>query len=70
MGCRHLAGRTRPAIANERLSRNANGQVALLLESPHRDGVTHVIVSALAYMQRLAALVPACDPFAGSRLRN
>jgi hypothetical protein len=53
--CRYI---TRPAIANERLSRNSKGQVVLQLKSPYRDGTTHIVMSALEFMQRLAALVP------------
>jgi squalene cyclase len=36
--CRYI---TRPALANERLSRNAKGQVVLQLKIPYRDGTTH-----------------------------
>ena len=53
--CRNI---TRPAIANERLSRNAKGQVVLRLKSPYRDGMTHIVMSAQEFTQRLAALVP------------
>ena len=53
--CRYI---TRPAIANERLSRNAKGQVVLQLKSAYRDGTTHIARSAQEFMQRLAALVP------------
>ena len=49
---------TRPAIANERLKRNPAGQVVLQLKSPYRDGTTHIVMSPLELMQRLAALVP------------
>jgi hypothetical protein len=49
---------TRPAIANERLSRNAKGQVVLKLKSPYRDGTTHIVMQPHEFMQRLAALVP------------
>ncbi len=49
---------TRPAIANERLSRNGKGQVLLQLKSPWRDGTTHIVMSPLEFMQPLAALVP------------
>jgi len=47
-----------PAIANERLQRNRAGQVVLQLKSAFRDGTTHVVMSPLEFMQRLAALVP------------
>jgi hypothetical protein len=49
---------TRPAIANDRLKRNRAGQVVLQLKSPYRDGATHILMWALQFMQRLAALVP------------
>ena len=47
-----------PAIANERLKRNRAGQVVLQLKSPYKDGTTHIVMSPLEFMQRLAALVP------------
>jgi hypothetical protein len=53
--CRYI---TRPAIANERLKRNQAGQVVLQFKSPYRDGTTHIVMSPLEFMQRLAALVP------------
>ncbi len=53
--CRYI---TRPAIANERLSRNAKGQVVLQLKSPYRDGTTHIVMQPQEFMRRLTALVP------------
>ena len=53
--CRYI---TRPAIANERLKRNGAGDVVLQLKSAWRDGTTHIVMSPLEFMQRLAALVP------------
>ena len=53
--CRYI---TRPAIANQRLKRNPAGQLVLQLKSPWRDGTTHIVMSPLELMQRLAALVP------------
>ena len=53
--CRYI---TRPAIANERLELNSAGDVVLQLKSPYKDGTTHVVMSPLDFMQRLAALVP------------
>jgi hypothetical protein len=53
--CRYI---TRPAIANERLKRDGSGDVVLQLKSPWRDGTTHIRMSPLEFMQRLAALVP------------
>ena len=49
---------TRPALANERVQTNAAGQVVLKLKTAWRDGTTHLIMSPLEFMQRLAALVP------------
>ena len=53
--CRYL---TRPAIANDRLTRNHAGQGVLTLKTPYREGATHIVMSPLEFMQRLAALVP------------
>ena len=53
--CRYIS---RPAIANERLKRNRAGDVVLELKSAFKDGTTHVVMSPLEFMQRLAALVP------------
>ena len=53
--CRYI---TRPALANERVQTNAAGQVMLKLKTPWRDGTTHLVMSPLEFMQRLAALVP------------
>jgi len=52
--CRYI---TRPAIANERLTLNRAGNVVLQLKSPYHDGTTHIVMSPLEFMQRLAALV-------------
>ena len=53
--CRYI---TRPAIANERLTLNSAGDVVLKLKSPYQDGTTHIVMTPLEFMQRLAALVP------------
>jgi hypothetical protein len=53
--CRYIP---RPAIANERLKRNRAGDVVLQLKSAFKDGTTHIVISPLEFMQRLAALVP------------
>ncbi len=53
--CRYI---TRPALSDERVQLNAAGQVELKLETPWRDGTTHLVMSPLEFMQRLAALVP------------
>jgi hypothetical protein len=53
--CRSI---TRPALSEERLQLNAVGQVELKLKTPWGDGTTHLVMSPLEFMQRLAALVP------------
>ena len=53
--CRYI---TRPALSDERVQLNAAGQVELKLKTPWRDGTTHLLMSPLQFMQRLAALVP------------
>jgi len=45
-------------MAKERLTRNSAGQVVRKLKTAYRDGTTHVVMSPLDFMQRLAALVP------------
>ncbi len=53
--CRYI---TRPAIGHKRLSRTPAGEVVLQLKTPYRDGTTHLVMSPLEFLQRLAALVP------------
>ena len=53
--CRYI---TRPALSDERVQLNCAGQVELKLKTPWRDGTTHLVMSPLRFMQRLAALVP------------
>ena len=53
--CRYI---TRPALSDERVQLNAAGQVELKLKTPWRDGTTHLVMTPLVFMQRLAALVP------------
>ena len=50
--CRYI---TRPALADERVQLNAAGQVELKLKTPWRDGTTHLVMSPLEFLQRLAA---------------
>ena len=47
---------TRSTLANERVPCNADGQLELKLKSPWRDGTTHLAISPLEFMQRLAVL--------------
>ena len=53
--CRYI---TRPALANERIKIRQNGDVVLKLKSPYKDGTTHIVMTALEFLQKLAALVP------------
>ena len=53
--CRYI---TRPAISNERLSINREGNAVLKLKTPWRNGTTHIVLTPMEFMQRLAALVP------------
>jgi hypothetical protein len=49
---------SRPAVAEERLDRTAQGQVRYRLKTPYRDGTTHIVLEPLDFIARLAALVP------------
>ena len=49
---------TRSTRADERLQTNAGGQAVRQLKTASRDGTTHMVMSLLELMQRLAALVP------------
>jgi len=53
--CRYIA---RPAVATQRLSLTAPGQVRYQLKTPYRDGTTHVLFEPVDFIARLAALVP------------
>ncbi len=57
---------TRPALANERVQSNVAGQVVLNLKTPWRDGTTHLVMSPLEFLQRLAALVTRMHPATSS----
>ncbi len=53
--CRYIA---RPAVSLDRLSLNQRGQVAYTLKKPYSDGTTHIVMTQLELLERLAALVP------------
>jgi len=53
--CRYIS---RPAVASERLSQTADGRIRYTLQTPYRDGTTHVLFEPLDFLSRLAALVP------------
>jgi Putative transposase len=44
--------------SGSRVQLNAAGQVELTLKTPWRDGTTHLVMSPLQFMRRLAALLP------------
>ena len=41
-----------------RLSLNTKGQVVYKLKTPYRNGTTHIVLSPLDFLSRLASLVP------------
>jgi len=53
--CRYI---TRPALGHKRLRRTPAGEVVLQLKTPYRNGTTHLVMTPLEFLQRLAALVP------------
>ena len=53
--CRYI---THPALGHKRLSRTSAGEVVLQLKTPYRNGTTHLAMTPLEFLQRLAALVP------------
>jgi len=53
--CRYI---TRPVLANERVKIRQNRDVVLKLKSPYQDGTTHLVMTPLEFLQKLAALVP------------
>jgi len=53
--CRYI---TRPPLSNKRLSLTPDGRVVHELRAPFRDGTTHFVFEPLAFIERLAALVP------------
>jgi integrase len=54
----HHSFAARRDLADERVQTNAAGQVVLKPKTAWRDGTTHLVMSPLEFMQRLAALVP------------
>jgi hypothetical protein len=53
--CRYIA---RPAIALERLSLNAHGLVVYSLKKPYDDGTTHIVMTPLELLEKIAAIIP------------
>ena len=58
LGGLHSPELSRPAVATERLTLTAQGNIRYALKSPYRDGTTHVEFEPLDFLSRLAALVP------------
>jgi hypothetical protein len=48
----------RPPLANDRLSKRADGRYLLRLKAPWRDGTTHLCLEPIELMERLAAQIP------------
>jgi Putative transposase len=58
-GLEHLARYVlRPPIAQERLTRTADGSVLLTLKAEWSDGTTHLLFEPIELLERLAALTP------------
>ena len=53
--CRYAA---RPPILHERLSLTDSGMLLYKFKKPWRDGSSHVVLTPLALIERLAALIP------------
>jgi hypothetical protein len=48
----------RPPVAIDRLSKNSRGQIVYRLKKPFSDGSTHIIMTPMELIEKLAALVP------------
>ena len=48
----------RPAVAEERLKLQPNGDVVLRLKTKYSDGTSHLLFSGLEFVEKLAALIP------------
>jgi hypothetical protein len=48
----------RPPFSLERLSLLPDGRVAYLLRTPRRNGATHLVLDPIAFLARIAALIP------------
>ena len=53
--CRYI---TRPAVALERLVLNQRGQVIYTLKKPYSDGTTHIVMTKLELLEKIAAIIP------------
>ena len=48
----------RPAFADDQLRRDGGSRVGFELKTPWRDGTTHLEMTPVDFLERLAALVP------------
>ena len=53
--CRYV---TRPAFADDQLRRDGGSRVSFEPKTPWRDGTTHLEMTPVDFLERLAALVP------------
>ena len=53
--CRYVL---RPPISNDRLRRRADGQIELKLKRAFKNGTTHMMLSSLELVEKLASLIP------------
>ncbi len=53
--CRYI---TRPAISEQRISLAANGNIVYQIKTPYDDGTTHLVLTPMEFIGRVAALVP------------
>ena len=58
MGSKEGVGSGSPGHRERATEREPRRQVVLKLKTPYRDGTSHLMMSPLEFMQRLAALVP------------
>ncbi|MCU0665387.1 MAG: transposase, partial [Myxococcota bacterium] len=53
--CRYVA---RPPLAAGRLEQQGDNKLSFALKTPWDDGTTHIVLSPLELLEKLAALVP------------
>ena len=53
--CRYIS---RPSLSEARLSLNTQGQVVYKLKTAYHNGTTHIVLSPLDFLSRLASLIP------------
>ena len=53
--CRYIS---RPSLSEQRLFVNVQGQVVYKLKTAYQNGTTHIVLSPLDFLSRLASLIP------------